>query len=45
MTLTPAGEDGRFVSDAGMPILFVTEREGEPPAYVYVGNIYRRQSS
>ena len=44
MTLAPAGADGRFVTDAGMPILFVTEEGSQRPDYVYVGSIYRRES-
>jgi CubicO group peptidase (beta-lactamase class C family) len=40
MTLTPFAADGRFLSDAGMPVSFV-----EDNSYVYVGRIFRRVSA
>jgi CubicO group peptidase (beta-lactamase class C family) len=40
MTLTPFASDGRFLSEAGMPVSFV-----EDNSYVYVGRIFRRVSA
>lgn len=39
--LTPVSTDGRFVTDAGMPVWFLGDAAGRPK-YVYVGRIYRR---
>ncbi|WP_236795032.1 serine hydrolase [Amycolatopsis sp. GM8] len=40
MTLAPVASDGRFLSDAGMPVSFVDDA-----SYVYVGRIFRRVSA
>jgi CubicO group peptidase (beta-lactamase class C family) len=46
MTLAPVGSDGRFVSEAGMPVRFIIEPDSREPAYVYVGSsIYHREPS
>ena len=39
--LTPVSGDGRFLSDAGLPVWFIDDDAGQPK-YVYVGRIYRR---
>ncbi len=42
LRLTPYAADGRFVSDAGIPIQFVTPAGSDAVDYAYAGRIYRR---
>lgn len=41
-TLTPFAADGRFLTDTGTPVQFVTPEGADRPEYLYVGRIYRR---
>lgn len=43
MRLTPFATDGRFLSDIGMPVEFVTPAGSDAVEYAYAGRIYRRK--
>jgi hypothetical protein len=42
LTLTPFATDGRFISDVGMPVVFIKPEGSDRVEYVYVGRIFRR---
>ncbi|MDT9600216.1 serine hydrolase domain-containing protein [Sphingosinicella rhizophila] len=43
LTLTPFADDGRFLSDLGMPVTFIVEDGQSKASYARLGKIYRRE--